>query len=113
MDLKSIIQRSKALPFHACSFFTISQLFKSNKDKVLDKLEDNNFTKNMIKHMNKISKDNYTCRYFDEENIHNLSKKHLKDSLKIFHANIESFKSKGTKLTFSYTALNSISISYA
>ena len=54
----------------------------------------------MIDHVNGLSKDNFTCGYFDEESIHNLSKKHLKDSLKNVHANIESFKSNGKELTF-------------
>ena len=105
MDCKSIINRSKALPFHSCSFFTISQLFKSNKDKTLEKLENNNFAKTMLDHVNDISKNNYTCAYFDEEGIHNLTKKHIKDSLKIFHANIESISSNGTKLTFFLNSL--------
>ena len=100
MDCKSIIERSKALPFHGCSFFTISQLFISNKDKMLEKLEDNNFSKNMIDLMNGISKNNYTCGYFEEEGIHKLSKKHVKDSLKIYHGNIESFSKNGTNLNF-------------
>ena len=100
MDNKSIICRSKALPFHDCSSFTISQIYKSNKNKVLEKLTNNNFSKNMIKHANSFSKNNYSCNYYDEESINNLSKKHLPDSLKIFHANIESFKTNGTELTF-------------
>ena len=56
MDSKSIICRSKELPFHDCSSFTISQLYKSNKNKVLEKLTNNNFSINMIKHANSFSK---------------------------------------------------------
>ena len=109
MDSKSIIYRSKALPFHDCSTFTISQLYKSNKNKVLEKLTNNNFSINMIKHANSFSKNNYSCNYYDEESINNLSKKHLPDSLKIFHANIESFKTNGTELTF---LLNSLKLNF-
>ena len=100
MDCKSNIERSKALPFHNCSFFAISQLFMTPKDKVLEKLANNDFSNNMIKHANSISKNNYTCNYYDEEGIHNLAKKHLPDSLKIYHANIESFNTKGTEPNF-------------
>ena len=106
MDSKLNLEMSKALPFHACSFFTISQMFRSNKDKMLDKLEDNNFKKNMLEHMSNISKDNYTCGYFDEQGIHNLSKKHKKDSLKMFHANIESFNTNGAHLAIYLKTLN-------
>ena len=106
MDCKSIIQRSKELPFHTCSFFTITNMFKSNKNKMLEKLENNNFTKNMLDHVNGISKNNYTCGYFDEMGIHNLTKKHIPNGLKIFHANIESIKSNGTNLSFFLSCLN-------
>ena len=87
------------LPFFNCSFFTISQMFLSTKDKILDKLEGNNFTKNMIKHVNGFSKDNHTCSYADEKSILNTSKKHISNCLKIFHVNIESFKKHGTELS--------------
>ena len=100
MDCKSIMSMSRELPFHSCSPFAISQLFISSTEKVLDKLMDNDFSKSMIKHANSISNNNYTCNYYDEEAIHNLSKKHLPDSLKIYHANIESFNTKGTEVNF-------------
>ena len=100
MDCKSNILRSKELPFHNCSFFTISHMYSSNKNKLLEKLENNNFSKNMLEHVNGLSKNNYTCGYVDEEGIHNIEKKHISDSLKIFHANIESIKSNGTNLSF-------------
>ena len=106
MDCKSVIARSKQLPFHNCSFFTIAQMFRSSKDKILDKLENNNFNQNMLNHVNGLSKNNYTCNYFDEMGIHNLTKKHINNGLKIFHANIESMKSNGSNLSFFFNCLN-------
>ena len=94
MNLRSNIEISKNLPFHLVSPFALSQLFQTSKDKVLEKLENNNFAKNMIKHVNGFSKNNYTCNYYDDENIKQLTKRHVKDSLKIFHVNIESFASR-------------------
>ena len=91
MDCRSNLERSKILPFHFCSPFALSQLVQSNKNRVLETLELNNFSKNMRKHVNGFSKNNYTCAYFDEESIQNLSRKHDPDCLKIFHLNIESF----------------------
>ena len=79
MDCKSIIEGSKVLPFHSCSPFALSQLFQTDKSKVIEKLEANNFSKNMIKHVNGFSKNNYTCGYFDDVSINNLSTKHLAD----------------------------------
>ena len=99
MDRLNNLALCKILPFFTCSSFTLSQMFISTKDKVLEKLEGNNFTKNMIKHVNGFSKDNYTCSYADEKSIVNLSKKHIPSCLKIFHVNIESFKKRGTELS--------------
>ena len=89
----------KILPFFTCSYFTLSQMFKSTKDKVLDKLEGNNFSINMREHVNGFSKDNYTCNYVDENSIQNISNKHIPSCLKIFHLNIESFKANGKELS--------------
>ena len=91
MDCKSIIEGSKELPFHSCSTFTLTQLFQTGKNNVIEKLESNNFSKNMIKHVNGFSKNNYTCGYFEEDSAFNLTKRHNPDSLKIIHVNIESF----------------------
>ena len=99
MNCKSNIEGSKALPFHSCSPFSLSQLFQSGKSRVIESLESNNFSKNMIKHVNGFSKNNYTCGYYEEDSAFNLSKKHLPDSLKIIHVNIDSFCSKGLNLS--------------
>ena len=105
MDCKTIIEFSKLLPFHSCSIFTLTQLFQTNKNRVIEKLESNNFSKNMIKHVNGLSKNNYTCGYFDEDSIFNLTKKHSPDSLKMIHVNIESFCSNGLDLNSYLTCL--------
>ena len=99
MDCKTNIYDSKALPFHACSPFSLSQLFQTDKSKVFETLESNNFSKNMIKHVNGFSKNNYTCGYFDEESAFNLTKKHTPDCLKMIHVNIDSFCSKSLDLS--------------
>ena len=88
----------KELPFYYCSPFSISQLTQSSKSKVLEKLEANNFSKNMRKLVNGVSKDNYTCSYYMEDSINNLSRKHKTDCLKIFHYNVESFNTNGAKV---------------
>ncbi len=73
MDCKSNIEISKLLPFHVCSQFTLSQLVQSRRSKVLETLELNNFSKSMRKHVNGFSKNNYTCGYFDEDSIPNIT----------------------------------------
>ena len=56
MNIKSNIERSKALPFFLLSPFTLSQFFQTGKSKVLENLKNNNFSKSMIKHVNGFSK---------------------------------------------------------
>ena len=106
MNCKTNIELAKSLPFATCSPFFLSQLFQTNKNKVLKKLKANNFTKNMIKHVNGFSKNNYTCNYYDSNSIQNLSRKHLPNSLKIFHVNIESFNANRDELSVFFKCLN-------
>ena len=60
----------------------------------------------MIKHVNGFSKDNFTCGYYQENSILNLLKRHLPDSLKVYHQNIESFNKNGTELSSYLKCLN-------
>ena len=106
MDRLTNLALCKILPFYTCSFFTLSQMFLSSKDKILEKLEGNSFAKNMLKHVNGFSKDNYTCNYVDENSIINISKKHIPSCLKKFHVNIESFKKRGNELSIYLNCLS-------
>ena len=96
----STVNLSNELPFHGSSCSQIIQLFQSEKDELFERLANNNFSRNMLKHVNGFSKDNYTCGYYQENSIHNLLKKHLPDCLKIIHQNIVSFNKNGTHLSF-------------
>ena len=89
-----------ALPFHSLTSDQTALLFQSNKDKVFEILENNGFHRNMLKHVNGFSKDNYTCGYYQENSILNVKQKHLPDCLKSFHLNIVSFNKNGTHLAF-------------
>ena len=98
VQVQQMLQLSKALPFQNLTPFSLSQSLQSNKDKLFDSLESNNFNKNCIKLVNGFSKDNYTCGFYDETSFDNLQKSHMPDSLKIFHLNIASFNKNGTAL---------------
>ena len=65
----------KELPFHGFSRSDLIKLFQSEKDLLFERLANNDFSKNMLKHVNGFSKDNYTCGYFQEKSIQNLLKK--------------------------------------
>ena len=105
-DINTRLILSKVLPFYNCSPFSISQLTQSRKNRFLEKLESNNFSKNMTKLVNGFSKNNYTCNFFMEESVNNLAKKHKADCLKVFHYNIESFNTNGDKLSSYLKCLN-------
>ena len=106
MDCKTNLELTRLLPFASCSPFLLSQLFQSDKNEVIEKLKANNFTKNMIKHVNGFSKNNYTCNYYDLNNIHDLSLKHNPNGIKVFHLNIESYSANKAELTAFFKCLN-------
>ena len=54
------------LPFAKCSDYQIITEFSTSKTQVLEFLSNNNFSSEMFKHINKITKDNYTCKYYNE-----------------------------------------------
>ena len=95
--LDCFIALSKALPFYNSSPFSISQLTQTSRSKILEKLEANKFSNDMRNLVNGFSKNNYTCSYYMEDSINNLTRKHKTDCLKIFHYNVESFNTNGAK----------------
>ena len=99
---------NSALPFHNFSPNQIVELFQSKKDNLFEILEKNNFSKDMLKHVNGFSKDNFTCGYFQENSFLNLLNKHLPEGLKAFHLNIVSFKKNGVPLSHYLKSLNTI-----
>ena len=86
------------LPFFECTYDIVTEMFETPKNCILERLKNNSFSKNMIKLVNGFSKDNYTCSYYQEESINELSKKHSANSLKVFHHNINSFGKNSTEL---------------
>ena len=100
---------NKTLPFKECSPFTISQQFITSRNQFIEKLENNQFTKEMLKHANDISKDNYKCKYYDESNIDSLIKQHHKSALKATHLNISSIVKNGLDLV---TYLQNLEINF-
>ena len=95
---KHNIKLSKELPFQRCWPYQISMMFQTKNDKFLELLEANNFSKNMLNTISEISKNNFICRYFDEDSINYLTKNHLPNGLKVFHLNIVSFSKHGRNL---------------
>ena len=60
----------------------------------------------MIKHVNKISKDNYSCKYYDSDSIKSVTKYHHNSALKIIHININSIGKHGLELNSYLEHLN-------
>ena len=94
----NVLEHFSELPFHEYSYNTITEMFETPKNILLERLKNNSFSENMIKLVNGFSKDNYTCNYYHEESINELAKKHSANSLKVFHNNIDSFGKNSTEL---------------
>ena len=60
----------------------------------------------MIKHVNGLSENNYTCHYYNHESFKTLSKQHHINALKLIHLNIESYQKNGTCFLFLLKCLN-------
>ena len=71
MDRNSLENRylSQILPFSDCSPFMIICEFLSAKDKLLERFRNNNFSKEIKKHICSTSRANNVCDYYDEHNI--------------------------------------------
>ena len=80
------------LPFANCSDYQIITEFSSSKTKVLEFLSNNKFSKEMFQHINKVTKDNYTCKYYNEDSFSSAFGQHSDSQLRIFHTNIRSLK---------------------
>ena len=94
------------LPFVNCSPFYISCQYQTGKNHLIEKLENNNFSKEMIKHISKFSKNNYSCKYYDKDNINSLSNSHHTSALKVIHININSIGKHGLELASYLEHLN-------
>ena len=88
----------RALPFFGCTSNQLINLLKTTKEDILQLLENNDFSRNMLQHVNGFSKDNYTCGYFLDNSLRNLLRKHLTDCFKSFHLNLVSFRKNGKDL---------------
>ena len=73
------------LPFPKCSPFLISSQYQTGKKHLIEKTE-NIFSKDMIKHINKFTKDNYSCKYYDKNNLNSLKNYHHTSVLKVIYA---------------------------
>ena len=95
---RNVLKDFSELPFCGYYYNFITEMFETPKNCILERLKNNSFSENMIKLVNGFSKENYTCSYYQEESINDLSKKHTANSLKVFHNNIDSFGKNSTEL---------------
>ena len=59
---------------------------------LLEFFENNNFSNEMYKHVNRISNGNYTCKYYTDKSFPSALQNHNSSPLKIFHTNIRSLQ---------------------
>lgn len=108
MDRNNLENRylSQILPFSECSPFTIICDFLNAKDKLLERFRNNNFSKEIMKHICSISRANNVCDYYDEHNINEIFSNHQKNSLKVYHQNLSSFDLHKYELLTSLHCIN-------
>ena len=78
------------LPFHNLSDYSIMHECMTTKDKLLVNFENNSFSSECLKLTEGLNTDNFSCKYYNENNFPLLLKKYHTDDLKTFHLNIRS-----------------------
>ena len=84
-------------------------IFSPPITNLLEFFENNNFSNEMYKHVNRISKGNYTCKYYTEKSFPSVLRGHNSSSLKIFHTNIRSLQLHSFEL---YTYLETLNCKF-
>ena len=80
------------LSFANCSDYQVISTFSSSKTKLLEFLSNNNFSKEMFDHINKVTKDNYSCKYYNEASFSSAFGHHRDNPFRVYHTNIRSLK---------------------
>ena len=81
---------SQYMPFYKCSDYWIQREYISNTEKFLKTFENNTFTNECRRFIEGLTKDNFSCKYYNENKFNSMIPKHQNSSLKIFHLNIRS-----------------------
>ena len=78
------------LPFYTCSDYVIQSECITSKEQFVKTFEINNFAAECHSLTEGITLENYSCRYYSENQFNSMLHKHQENSLKIFHLNIRS-----------------------
>ena len=92
------VNNFKELPFSKCTDYQLIIEFALPIQNLLEKFENNNFSSDMFKHINKISKNNYSCKYYTEMSFPKAINQHKQSPFKVFHTNIRSLQLNGFAL---------------
>ena len=98
---------SQYMPFYKCSDYWIQREYISNTEKFLKTFENNTFTNECRRFIEGLTKDNFSCKYYNENKFNSMIPKHQNSSLKIFHLNIRSLNKHCHVLKAYLSCLNS------
>ena len=88
----NIVNNFKELPFSNCTDYQVINEFALPIQNLLEKFENNCFSNEMFKHINMITKDNYSCKYYTESSFPSALNQNKISSFKVFHTNIRSLQ---------------------
>ena len=95
------------MPFYKCSDYWIQREYLSNTEKFLKSFENNSFTTICRSFIEDLTKENYSCKYYNENKFNSMLPKHQENSLKIFHLNVRSINKHCHVLKAYLSCLNS------
>ena len=97
---------AQSFPFSTCTDYAFLTQCITNKDKILELFENNAFVSQCYELIEGLSRENYSCRYYNEQKFNSMISKHKKNSLKTFHLNIRSVNKHCHELKAFLSCLN-------
>ena len=95
------------MPFFKCSDYWIQREYLSNTEKFLKSFENNTFTTICRSFIQDLTKENFSCKYYNENKFNSMLPNHQDNSLKIFHLNVRSINKHCHVLKAYLSCLNS------
>ena len=86
--IKDNVILAQYMPFYKCSDYWIQREYLSNTEKFLKAFEDNTFTTECRRFIEGLTKENYSCKYYNENKFNSMLPRLQNSSLKIFHLNM-------------------------
>ena len=75
-QIKTNVILAQYMPFYNCSDYWIQREYLTNTEKILKSFENNTFTTECRKFIEGLTRENYSCKYYNENKYNSMLPKH-------------------------------------